>query len=138
MSAHRLFAVSDLHLGHAANREAIEAIRPRPNDWLILAGDVAERDRTEACPALGGLDLDQRLDAEQPARSGAHDLAAGVGKGARDLVDAERDRRHVAADEDARHAATSAAIRSSAAVSIRATGRPSTKALGPMAHRPRQ
>ncbi|MCK5931074.1 MAG: metallophosphoesterase [Fulvimarina manganoxydans] len=44
MSPHRLFAVSDLHLGHAANREAIEAIRPRPDDWLILAGDVAERD----------------------------------------------------------------------------------------------
>lgn len=40
----RLYAVADLHLGHAANREAIAAIRPRPDDWLILAGDIAEKE----------------------------------------------------------------------------------------------
>lgn len=38
----RLFAVADLHLGFAANREALAEIRPRPDDWLILAGDVGE------------------------------------------------------------------------------------------------
>ncbi|TFF25156.1 metallophosphoesterase [Jiella endophytica] len=38
----RLFAVADLHLGFAANREALAEIEPRPDDWLILAGDVGE------------------------------------------------------------------------------------------------
>lgn len=39
----KLFAVSDLHLGHAANREALGALPPQPDDWLILAGDLGER-----------------------------------------------------------------------------------------------
>ncbi|RMI32607.1 metallophosphoesterase family protein [Nocardia stercoris] len=40
----RLLAVSDLHLGHTGNREVVEAIRPdSPDDWLIVAGDVAEK-----------------------------------------------------------------------------------------------
>lgn len=39
----RLFAISDLHLGHPANREAMASIKPRRGDWLILAGDVAEK-----------------------------------------------------------------------------------------------
>jgi predicted phosphodiesterase len=39
----KLFAVSDLHLSHAANRRAFARISPRPEDWLILAGDVAEK-----------------------------------------------------------------------------------------------
>jgi len=39
----RLLAISDLHLSNTTNREALEAISPHPNDWLILAGDVAER-----------------------------------------------------------------------------------------------
>ena len=38
----KLFAVADIHLGFAANREAMAEIAPRPNDWLILAGDVGE------------------------------------------------------------------------------------------------
>lgn len=38
----KLFAVADLHLGFAANREALAEIQPRPDDWLILAGDVGE------------------------------------------------------------------------------------------------
>ncbi len=38
----KLFAVADLHLGFAANRDALSEIRPRPDDWLILAGDVGE------------------------------------------------------------------------------------------------
>jgi 3',5'-cyclic AMP phosphodiesterase CpdA len=38
----KLLAISDLHLGHEANRHALAAITPRPDDWLILAGDVGE------------------------------------------------------------------------------------------------
>ena len=38
----RLYAISDLHVGHAANRRAVEAISPQPDDWLILAGDVGD------------------------------------------------------------------------------------------------
>lgn len=38
----RLFAISDLHLGHTVNRQALSNIISRPDDWLILAGDVGE------------------------------------------------------------------------------------------------
>jgi predicted phosphodiesterase len=38
----RLFALSDLHLGNEVNRRALASIRYRPDDWLILAGDVGE------------------------------------------------------------------------------------------------
>lgn len=38
----RLWAVSDLHLGHDANREELQRLPPRPDDWLVLAGDVGE------------------------------------------------------------------------------------------------
>ncbi|MBY8874283.1 metallophosphoesterase [Micromonospora sp. PLK6-60] len=38
-----LFAISDLHVGHAANRAVVESLRPRsPRDWLLVAGDVGE------------------------------------------------------------------------------------------------
>lgn len=38
-----LVAVSDLHIEHRENRELVERMRPRsPDDWLLLAGDVAE------------------------------------------------------------------------------------------------
>ena len=39
----RLLAISDLHLSNTRNREALEALAPHPDDWLILAGDIAER-----------------------------------------------------------------------------------------------
>ena len=39
----RLLAISDLHLAGAGNREALEALPSYPDDWLIVAGDVAER-----------------------------------------------------------------------------------------------
>lgn len=39
----RLLAISDLHLGHAINRDALDAIPPHPEDWLIVAGDVGEK-----------------------------------------------------------------------------------------------
>jgi len=36
----RLFAISDLHLSHASNREALAELGTYPDDWLIVAGDV--------------------------------------------------------------------------------------------------
>jgi 3',5'-cyclic AMP phosphodiesterase CpdA len=37
----KLYAISDLHLHHAANRTALTAIPPHYDDWLILGGDIA-------------------------------------------------------------------------------------------------
>jgi hypothetical protein len=39
----KLLAISDLHLGFRANRLALQALAPHPEDWLIVAGDVGER-----------------------------------------------------------------------------------------------
>ncbi len=40
----QLLAISDLHVSHADNRPVVESLRPgNPQDWLIVAGDVAER-----------------------------------------------------------------------------------------------
>lgn len=39
----RLLATSDLHVSHRLNREALAAVPPHPDDWLIVAGDVSER-----------------------------------------------------------------------------------------------
>jgi len=40
----KLWAVSDIHVGHKGNRPVTEDIVPEsPEDWLILAGDVAEK-----------------------------------------------------------------------------------------------
>ncbi|MBB4302672.1 hypothetical protein GGD81_001708 [Rhodobium orientis] len=36
-------AISDLHLASPANRDALQELPFYPDDWLILAGDVAER-----------------------------------------------------------------------------------------------
>lgn len=39
-----LFAISDLHVAFEENRRVVEDLRPRSDaDWLIVAGDVAER-----------------------------------------------------------------------------------------------
>ena len=38
----KLFAISDLHVASAPSRRAVVAVPPRPDDWLILAGDVGE------------------------------------------------------------------------------------------------
>ena len=38
----KLYALSDLHLGHRVNAEALEQLTPHPRDWVILAGDVGE------------------------------------------------------------------------------------------------
>ncbi|MGB3603637.1 metallophosphoesterase family protein [Gordonia sp. (in: high G+C Gram-positive bacteria)] len=39
-----LWAISDLHVSHRGNESILEQIKPTdPGDWLIVAGDVAER-----------------------------------------------------------------------------------------------
>jgi 3',5'-cyclic AMP phosphodiesterase CpdA len=40
-----LYAISDLHLGHRRNRDALDELAAHPGDWLIVAGDVGERPR---------------------------------------------------------------------------------------------
>jgi 3',5'-cyclic AMP phosphodiesterase CpdA len=37
-----LYAISDLHLGHPVNYEALPMLPYYPEDWLILAGDTGE------------------------------------------------------------------------------------------------
>ncbi|MEM8813686.1 MAG: metallophosphoesterase [Pseudomonadota bacterium] len=45
----RLFAISDLHLDSPSNFEAFAALPAFPEDWIIVAGDLASRfDRLEA------------------------------------------------------------------------------------------
>lgn len=38
----KLYAISDLHLMYQTNRQALEALPPHPEDWLIVAGDIGE------------------------------------------------------------------------------------------------
>jgi hypothetical protein len=38
----RLWAISDLHVGHEANRRALLELEPHPDDWLAVVGDVGE------------------------------------------------------------------------------------------------
>jgi 3',5'-cyclic AMP phosphodiesterase CpdA len=38
----RLLAISDLHIGHRQNREALRTLGDYPDDWLIVAGDAGE------------------------------------------------------------------------------------------------
>ncbi|MBK9258283.1 MAG: metallophosphoesterase [Polyangiaceae bacterium] len=38
----KLFAISDLHVGFPDNRRALDSIKPRPDDWLIVGGDLGE------------------------------------------------------------------------------------------------
>jgi predicted phosphodiesterase len=38
----KLYAISDLHLSHPGNRQALADVQRHPEDWLILAGDVGE------------------------------------------------------------------------------------------------
>jgi len=39
----RLLAISDLHVDHPGNLDALRALPDHPGDWLIVAGDVADR-----------------------------------------------------------------------------------------------
>ncbi len=38
----KLFALSDVHVRHPVNLQALEQLPARPEDWLVLAGDVCE------------------------------------------------------------------------------------------------
>ena len=38
-----LYALGDLHLSYPFNREALDALKPHPEDGLILCGDVGEK-----------------------------------------------------------------------------------------------
>jgi 3',5'-cyclic AMP phosphodiesterase CpdA len=38
----RLLGLSDVHVGHSANRASLEQLAPHPDDALLLAGDVGE------------------------------------------------------------------------------------------------
>ncbi|MFT4622315.1 MAG: putative phosphodiesterase [Myxococcota bacterium] len=38
----RLLGLSDLHVGHEVNREAIASLPGAPDDWLVLGGDLCE------------------------------------------------------------------------------------------------
>ncbi len=38
-----LWAISDLHIGVEANKNALRAFTEKSDDWLILAGDICER-----------------------------------------------------------------------------------------------
>ena len=38
----RLWAISDLHVSHRGNWEALKHIPAHPDDWLILAGDISD------------------------------------------------------------------------------------------------
>lgn len=40
--APRLWGLSDLHVGYRENRETLEGLPPRADDWLIAAGDLGE------------------------------------------------------------------------------------------------
>lgn len=40
----KLYGISDLHLNYHVNREALEALPYYPEDWLILAGDIGDRE----------------------------------------------------------------------------------------------
>ena len=43
MTAGRLLAISDLHIGYQENRAHADSLAPAdPDDWLIVAGDVGE------------------------------------------------------------------------------------------------
>lgn len=41
----RLFAISDLHVGFPINRKAVSQLPDFTDDWLILAGDIAETEK---------------------------------------------------------------------------------------------
>lgn len=38
----RLWAISDLHVSHAGNREAVAQLPAHPDDWLLLGGDIGD------------------------------------------------------------------------------------------------
>lgn len=66
----KLFAISDLHVGHPKNREAVAAIAAHPDDWCLVAGDIAEREED----ILGTLEAFTRKFAKVFWCPGNHEL----------------------------------------------------------------
>ena len=101
--------------------------------------------RPVADAALRGLDLHQGLEGEQSAGAVADEAhpdpggLRGGGDGRGHLIGAHGHGGHVAGDIDPQaHRPSSAARASRRAPASRATGTSSTRAAGPLAHRPRQ
>jgi 3',5'-cyclic AMP phosphodiesterase CpdA len=72
-----LFAISDLHVNHAENREFVARLAPRSEgDWLIVCGDVAD--------SIAGLESTLSLLAERFAKvlwaPGNHELLTHPGE----------------------------------------------------------
>lgn len=55
----KLYAISDIHLRHDANREMLRRMGDYPDDWLIVAGDVGH---TEEDLRFALTELDRRFD----------------------------------------------------------------------------
>lgn len=48
-----LWAIADIHISYKSNREAIQNLKPRPDDGLILAGDsVSQSPSIDPCKML--------------------------------------------------------------------------------------
>jgi predicted phosphodiesterase len=48
-----LWAIADIHISYKSNREAIQNLKPRPDDGLILAGDsVLHSSNIDICKML--------------------------------------------------------------------------------------
>ncbi|MDB4975802.1 MAG: hypothetical protein JWN48_4143 [Myxococcaceae bacterium] len=66
----KLLAISDIHVEHTQNRQALAALPAQPEDWLILGGDISD--------SVDGLswtlDLLQRKFAQLLWVPGNHDL----------------------------------------------------------------
>jgi 3',5'-cyclic AMP phosphodiesterase CpdA len=74
----KLYALSDLHLGHRQNRQALEALPfAYRNDWLLLGGDVGE---TEEHLGLALSAMTRRF-AKVLWTPGNHELWTPPGKG---------------------------------------------------------
>jgi len=84
----QLLALSDLHVEHKQNREALTALVSRKQDWLILAGDVSD--------SLAGLSWTLDLLAPKFARllwvPGNHELWTGSAEGERERGEARYQR----------------------------------------------
>jgi 3',5'-cyclic AMP phosphodiesterase CpdA len=84
----RLYALSDLHIEHRQNREALTALRAHKQDWLILAGDVSD--------SVAGLSWTLDVLAPKFARllwvPGNHELWTGSADGERERGEARYQR----------------------------------------------
>jgi predicted phosphodiesterase len=71
----KLYAISDLHLDHPINAQALEALPAYPEDWLILAGDTCS---TIKDLRFALIQLTQRF-AQVIWVPGNHELWTGIG-----------------------------------------------------------